>query len=209
MTRLVLISDTHCQLEKLQVPDGDILVHAGDLTYRGDIQTIAIELAKMKKLPHPTKLLICGNHDWLGEHNPSLMREMCTDAGVTYLDHEAITMASINFFGSAYTPEFYNWSFNVPRDELKPYWDAIPDNTHILVTHGPPRGILDKCPDGFLAGCDHLLKRTQELPNLTHHIYGHIHEGYGIKKVGNVTYINASGCTGNYKPTNPAVVLDI
>ncbi len=209
MPRIVCISDTHCQLDKIAVPMGDILVHAGDLTYRGTVQEVSAELEKMKKLRHPLKILSFGNHDWLGERNYTLAKEMCEAAGVLLLNHEAATVAGIKFFGSAYTPEFHNWAFNVPRDRLEPFWDDIPEDTQVLITHGPPRGILDKCPNGDLAGCDGLLARTQALPALTHHVFGHIHEGYGMTKLGNVTYVNASSCTGQYKPTNAPIIFDI
>ena len=79
--KLICISDTHCQLENVKVPEGDILLHSGDLTYRGNVQEISAELKKFK--PHVDAfkkvIVIDGNHDWLGERNFALMKQMCEE----------------------------------------------------------------------------------------------------------------------------------
>lgn len=207
--RCIAISDTHCRLDEITIPEGDLLAHAGDLTFRGNIEEISKELSILKTLPHKHKLLICGNHDWLGERNSPLMRQMCADAGVTYLENESITIDGINFYGSPVTPEFCGWAFNIPRDKLKPYWDAVPDNTEILITHGPPYGILDKCPDGSRVGCEALLYRIKELKSLKFSIFGHIHHSWGVHHDKSVSFINASVCTERYKPNNSPIIFDI
>ncbi len=87
----------------------------------------------------------------------------------------------------------------------------IPEDTHVLITHGPPRGILD-LTRGYPAehvGCEDLLARIQHLSSLKAHIFGHIHEAYGEELHGGVRYVNASICTADYAPTNPPAVIDI
>ncbi len=208
--KVVCISDTHCQLDKVKVPKGDILIHAGDLTYRGTVSEILRELNILETLPHEHKILISGNHDWLQEENPKLMKQMCDERGITLLHHEAVTIEGINFFGSGYSPEFGNWALNVPRGkELAKLWADIPDDTNVLITHGPPYGIMDRVPRGELVGCLDLLARIHKLPALTHHVFGHIHEGAGQRTIGKVTYVNASSCTGDYKPTNKPIVVKL
>jgi len=219
--RLIAISDTHCRIRKVKIPDGDLLVHSGDLTFRGDIQEISQELralgAVAKKFKHGC-IFISGNHDWLGERNPSLMKQMAIDEGLIYLDHSSIQIEGINIFGSAYTPEFCNWAYNVPRGPaLAQKWAQIPDDTNILVTHGPPMEIMDIVNryDPFNGwsiehvGCEDLSNRIKELKDLKLHLFGHIHGSYGQIKIGDITYINASICTEEYKPFNAPISFEL
>jgi Icc-related predicted phosphoesterase len=220
--KLVLISDTHCRLRNFTVPDGDLLLHAGDLTFSGNVQEISQELRALGRIAKKFKhgcVLIAGNHDWLGERNPALMKQMCEDEGLTYLDHSSVNIEGFAIFGSAYTPEFGNWAFNVPRGQpLKEKWAQIPDNTDILISHGPPLSILDGVErfngqnqeyEIEHVGCADLYFRIQELKQLKLHLFGHIHGGYGTKIVGTKTFVNASICTEQYKPTNDPIVIDI
>jgi Icc-related predicted phosphoesterase len=219
--KIVLLSDTHCRLRKIEVPEGDLLLHAGDLTFQGNIQEIGQELRELGRIAKRFKygcVFICGNHDWLGERNPELMRQMAIDNGLTWLNHESIKIGGLNIFGSAFTPEFCNWAFNVDRAALKPYWDAIPDDTNILITHGPPMGILDeveryngaKCEfESERVGCYDLMQRCLELKQLKHHVFGHIHKWYGHKQFLDVHYWNASNCDDRYKSVNEPLVIEI
>jgi Icc-related predicted phosphoesterase len=219
--KIVLISDTHCQLDNVEIPEGDLLIHSGDLTYRGNVQEMTKELNLLGKRGKDFKkiIYICGNHDWLGERNPTLTKEICEAEGITYLDHTSATFEGMNIFGSAYTPEFFSWAFNVQRGKaLANKWAQIPDNTDILVTHGPPMGILDPVQrfnhrtgeqEIEHVGCMDLYNRIQELEQLKLHVFGHLHDGYGQIKIRNTTFINASICTEQYKPTNKPVVIEI
>lgn len=207
MPKIVMISDTHCQLDKVVIPDGDILLHSGDLTYRGTVQETEKELFELSKYRDKFKhiILVEGNHDWLGIHNPSLFEQMCKDNGITLLNDSGITIDGLNFYGSPFQPEFFAWAYNLPRGEpLKLKWSHIPDNTNVLITHGPPAGILDEvpCPKGSHVGCEDLYNRIQDLKELKLHVFGHIHHSYGSTRIGNTTFVNASVCTEKYKPTN-------
>lgn len=147
------------------------------------------------------------------------MTQMCKDEGLTYLDHSSININGFEVFGSAYTPFFFDWAYNVQRGEpIKKLWAQIPDNTNILVTHGPPMNILDPV-ERFVpgkgemgiehVGCVDLYNRIQELKELKLSIFGHIHLGHGQVQINNVTYINASICTEDYKPTNKPIIIDL
>lgn len=220
--KIVCISDTHCRLRKVKVPEGDLLIHAGDLTFKGSVIEISQELKELGRIAKNFKhgcVLICGNHDWLGEKVPSLMKDMCGSHGITYLDHSSVQIEGLNIFGSAYTPTFCDWAFNVDRgNKIKEKWDQIPIDTNILITHGPPMKTLDSvmrydnksCE--FSAehlGCYDLTSKIETLAPLKLHVFGHIHEGYGQVKTGQITYVNASICTEEYKPTNPPIVVEI
>jgi Icc-related predicted phosphoesterase len=209
--KIVCISDTHCQIDKITIPEGDILIHAGDHSYGGSVEEMAVAIEKLaekgKKFKHI--ITICGNHDWLGEKSPSLMKTMCQYKNIVYLDHESTVVEGLVIFGSAYTPEFCSWAFNVPRgQELARKWNAIPDNADIVITHGPVHGILDTCPDGFKAGCEELFKKLAQVkPKL--HVCGHIHDAYGMRLFNDTVFVNASICTEQYKPTNEPIVIEL
>ena len=198
--KLVCISDTHMQLDKVIIPDGDILVHTGDLTGLGTIKEMSKELFELSKHRARFKqiLLVEGNHDWLGQHNPILMNEMCRDSGITLLRDSGITIDGIKFYGSPWQPEFCNWAYNLPRGQaLKEKWDLIPDDTQVLLTHTGPNGIMD-AKDVFNSkiceyevqhlGCVDLYNRIMELKEIKLQVWGHLHFGYGQSKIGNVDF---------------------
>lgn len=216
--RIVSLSDTHTR-HSFKIPEGDILIHSGDLTFRGSVEEIAKEIQWLKevKVGHGFSHVISipGNHDWLAEKDPALMKLLFRESSMNYLHHESIELEGIKFFGSGYTPEFCGWALGYSRysGESIKLWSKIPDDTQILITHGPPKGIgdltlgFDDSPPQHV-GCFDLLDRINNLKSLTHHIFGHIHSGYGITKIGNVTYANSSICNEKYQAVNTPHVFD-
>ena len=93
--KIVLISDTHCMHDRLEVPDGDVLVHAGDFTWRGRPQEIDEFNRWLEKLPHKHKLVIAGNHDRMFEDNPMRAQSLLTNC--TYLQDSGCTIDGISF----------------------------------------------------------------------------------------------------------------
>lgn len=214
MIKIVCISDTHMQLSKVKIPKGDILIHAGDLTYRGDFEELSQELDELalhrSKFKHI--VIVPGNHDWMAERDPDLMEQMCQARGIILLNHESMQIEGLKFFGSGYTPEFCKWALNVPRGEpLRQKWAMIPDDTDVLITHGPPKDILDLVPrpKGFRAGCQDLYNRIQQLSNLKLHVFGHLHMNHAVVKLGNIFFVNAAICTESYDPDYKAIVVKL
>lgn len=213
MTRLICISDTHNRHGHIQIPDGDILIHAGDFTARGTAAEVADFGRWLKTLPHAHKIVICGNHDFLGEEDLSAVRKLLDCA--TVLQDESVDILGIKIYGSAWTPYFGGWAFNLHRGpHLAERWSQIPEDTDVLVTHGPPALIGDQVhTEGTLSienvGCTDLSKRLSQLKNLKAHIYGHIHEGYGLRNINSVAYINASILNEYYHVKNSPIQLDI
>lgn len=84
----------------------------------------------------------------------------------------------------------------------------IPEDTDILITHGPPMGILDRVErDNQNVGCELLLEKIQEIkPKIN--VFGHIHEGYGYISNGNTHFINASVLDGRYVLNNKPITID-
>jgi len=209
--RLVCLSDTHSLHRSIPaIPDGDVLIHAGDCLGVGTLDNLEDLNDWLGTLPHRHKIVIAGNHDWVFQQAPELAREALSNA--TYLQDSGSEIDGIRFWGSPWTPTFMDWAFMLERGEpLHEKWQQIPRTTDVLITHGPPRGIGDLVAMGFRCqnvGCVNLLDRIQEL-SLKAHIFGHIHEGYGEYSHGNTRLINASICTGRYEPTNPPIVLDL
>ena len=114
-----------------------------------------------------------------------------------YLYNRAVTIEGITFYGSPHTPRFFDWAFMYDPPDSKKIWEKIPHETNVLITHGPPYGVLDQCPNqqGVMesVGCPELLAAVQNRPAIQLHLFGHIHEGYGsIEHTCGRTSINAS-----------------
>lgn len=209
MTKIVVISDTHNQHDKVILPEGDIIVHAGDLTSRGYMTEVVSFMNWFEDLPYKHKIFIAGNHDFIFEEDPHWVLEEIRNRYFIYLEDETCLVEGINFYGSPWQPWFGNWAFNLDRGpRIAEKWSMIPLETDFLITHGPPAGILDKIPEGEAAGCYNLLQRINVVqPQF--HAFGHIHEGYGIHTTDKTTFINASICTRNYDPFNQPIVVEV
>lgn len=205
--RIVCLSDTHMHHRKLTVPDGDVLVHTGDFTRKGSEADIADFNAWLGTLPHAHKVVIAGNHDFLFAQNNGLARALLFNA--TYLQDASVEVAGVKFWGSPWQPWFYNWAFNLPRGTaLAQKWALIPPDTDVLLTHGPPFGVLDLTDRGEPVGCEELRQVVVRLsPRL--HVFGHIHEAYGEVGFGRTWCVNASNCTLQYRPEHAPIVVDL
>lgn len=214
------ISDTHGRHGELEIPDVDIVIHAGDFADSGTFHENAAEcmafFSWMESLKIPAKIVVPGNHDIYMERI-SMKRELA-ERGITLLLHDSATIAGHRMFGSPYTPTFgIGWSFNRNRSKIGENWEQIPENTDILITHGPPKGILDLSVDldGELVqvGDISLYKRVLKIrPRL--HIFGHIHSrnqihNYGVFRPGETTFVNAAICRHQTDELNRGIVLDV
>ncbi len=209
--RIVCISDTHNCNEQIKVPDGDVLIHAGDATVTGRSDEIVLFNKWFASLPHRFKIFVAGNHDWLFETNNNYARELLSDE-IIYLQDSSTQIEDLKIYGSPWQPKFFDWAFNLNRGaELAEKWKLIPDDTDILITHGPPNGILDEVPRKYFienTGCEELIKKVAEVkPKL--HVFGHIHCGYGQTEKFGVKFVNASNCDESYEPTQPPIVIDL
>lgn len=206
---LVFISDTHNQHAKVSLPKGDVLLHCGDFSGRGRREEVEDFLEWMSSQPHPYKVLIAGNHDFMAERDPYLFN-ILMPKNVIYLNDSGAEVGGIRIWGSPIQPWFFDWAFNRQRGEdIRKHWDLIPPDTDILLTHGPPYGILDVVArDGRPVGCRDLLKKVTETPNIKIHAFGHIHEAYGQLEQNEQLFINASILDQHYNMVNQAVVVD-
>ncbi|MEN9361781.1 MAG: hypothetical protein RL095_3316 [Verrucomicrobiota bacterium] len=190
---LTLISDTHGAHSRLKIAECDALIHAGDFSAgRGGRDDLSGFLKWFAVQPARVKILVAGNHDFYCQNFPAETRDLCGEAGVIYLQDEEARAGSLRVWGSPWQPEFGDWAFNLPRGSpLARMWSAIPEEIDILVTHGPPWGILDATRRGPRVGCEmlrHELERVR--PRL--HLFGHIHEDAGRLEQDGTIFVNAS-----------------
>ncbi|XP_011452355.3 metallophosphoesterase MPPED2 isoform X2 [Magallana gigas] len=231
--RFVCISDTHGKIEgsKLHMPPGDVLLHAGDFTQKGHMNEIQKFNSYLGALPYKVKVVIAGNHDltfddniteaslrtfgvqkstvqsYLSERGLKSVKQMLTSA--IYLEDSLVTVCGIKIYGAPWQPVFCDWGFNLKRGEdILKKWQTIPADLDILMTHGPPVGHGDLTGGNNNVGCVELLNTVQKRVKPKFHVFGHIHEGYGVTSDGYTTFINASTCTRRYLPTNAPIVFD-
>jgi len=212
--KIVCISDTHGKESQMteSVPEGDILIFAGDATNVGELHQVQRFNEWSKQFAHPHKLFVAGNHDFSFENSHQKKEAKSLLTNWTYLEDSEVTISGVKVYGSPVQPWFHDWAFNRRRGaDIKKYWNAIPDDVQILITHGPVEGILDivEHPPGFHVGCEDLKNRILDLKQLKVHICGHIHCSHGMEVHNGVTYINASICTEQYVPSQSPIVFDI
>jgi len=208
--QIVAISDTHGKHRDLQpLPKGDVLIHSGDVSRGGTKEQITDFLEWFAAQNHTHKIFIAGNHDFFFEQaDPEEVNSIIPD-GVIYLNDSGMKINGVQFWGSPITPWFNNWAFNRDRgDEIKKHWELIPDDTNVLITHGPPFGILDETVYGNRTGCEDLLLRVDQVKPKVH-IFGHIHEDYGNFKKGETSFVNASVLDDWYVMKNQPKILKI
>lgn len=210
--KIVCISDTHGGHVDVSLPDGDVLLHAGDVTAHGSEREFDDFLQWFESHPHSYRLLLAGNHDTYMEASMAEARRRCERAGVIWLNDSGTVIDGVSFWGSPITPRFHDWSFmRDPGEDIERHWRMIPDSTDVLITHGPPHGILDEVmrDDGSLekTGCPSLLQAVRSIsPKL--HIFGHIHEGHGDHIEQGTRFLNVSTMNKYYRIHHPPVVVE-
>lgn len=205
--KIVCISDTHNHHHVLDgnLPDGDMIIHAGDVAIHGSVAEIQEFVDWFSALPHQYKIFVGGNHDGALEHS----RELITiPENVIYLENQLVECADLKIWGSPVSPPYRSMGFmwdDARRAELYP---QIPKDCDIVINHSPAYGALDQILEGQNVGCQFLAERLAQInPRLV--ISGHIHEAYGVMQKDSTTYVNASTMTRRYQPHNPALVVEI
>lgn len=230
--------------------EGDVLLHAGDFSYYGNLDEITKFADWFASRNFQHKIVIAGNHDigmdscfydqigdrWRkDDNNPKDVKDLLiTHPGITYLENQSVQVEGFNVFGSPMTPFIElpalarmctagpgRMSFNLMSElEAEQHWGCIPDDTDILLTHGPPHGFCD----GFFKFGDKALRNRVLAVRPQFHVFGHIHEAAGVmhhkhskdgkEEDGSIsaqstTFINAASCTLRYQPDNKPIVFDM
>lgn len=207
--KFVAISDTHCRHHNVKLPKGDVLIHAGDVCYKGTKEEVVDFLRWFDIQDYSHKIFIAGNHDFFLEKAKPNEIQNLIPKNIIYLNDSGISIRGIKIWGSPITPWFYNWAFNRHRgEEIQKHWKLIPANTDVLITHGPVLGIHDMVINGEHVGCRDLLQKVKEIKP-TVHICGHIHEGFGVIQKSGTKFINACVLNESYELVNNPVVFEI
>lgn len=205
MRNIWLISDTHERHDEIKVPKNiDMVIHAGDeanssnpwVNFKSSLKFF--EWFSNLDIEH--KIFVPGNHS-TAIFNGFITEDFAPT--VKFLIHDEIIIDGYKIFGSPYTPSFgKSWAYMKDRSKLHDVWATIPEDTDILVTHGPPKGILDLCDDIddhnqiFQAGCKALRNRVEVIKPKVH-VFGHIHSSekfsnQGMYYSGQTYFVNAS-----------------
>lgn len=217
--KVVAFSDTHNYHNAVNLPQCDIAIFSGDFSSRGserDTRNFLKWYSSQDQCKH--KIFIGGNHDLCldekfntetgaGEWLDEVMWNFI-DGRLIYLENKGCEIEGVKIWGSPITPDFHPeyWAFNKPRgQEINKIWKTIPFDTDIVITHGPPAYIGDYVPrSGKYTGCNEL-RYTMEEIKPKFHIFGHIHEGYGVYEYPDTVFINASICNEFYEPINKPI----
>jgi len=187
---LVLLSDTHQLHREVEVPDGDIFIHAGDFTMFSESMDAVVDFnAWLGELPHRYKIVVPGNHEFFLEADPS-ERSLLSNA--TVLINEGTEIEGLRIWGSPVTPMGDGAFGLTSTEDRRKLYAQIPEDIDVLISHGPPYGILDLGPGSHLhQGCPELLDAVMRVrPKL--HVFGHIHGAYGVFQTEHTTFVNAS-----------------
>ncbi len=212
--KVVALSDLHGNLPA-RVPTCDLLLVAGDITPAANhglnFQRDWLEREFrpwLERMPARKIVGIAGNHDLIFEQAP---KSVPADLPWTYLQDSGFSCDGLNIWGTPWQPWFWDWAFNGDPEKLKRQWRLIPDNTDILVVHGPPRGYGDGVPSGNglrRCGCPLLLERIQEImPRPV--VFGHIHEGRGDWQMGRTRLANVTIVDADYRAVYEPYVFEI
>ena len=219
---------------KKEFDSADALIFTGDCTNVGSAHDVHNFLEWFNHRPNPYKIMIAGNHDFFFDTDeiPKNKRHIPVDVSVvaavlcqypkvTYLCNADIKISkstdggeseSVRIWGSPMSKWFHDWGFNRhPGEDIKRYWDMIPKDTDVIMTHGPVYGIADVCPQGnklINVGDKDLLDAVHRI-NPKVFCCGHIHEGYGVTTRDETTFVNGSVMSDIYKAVNPPIILEI
>jgi Icc-related predicted phosphoesterase len=205
------VSDTHGYHYLLNIPkDIDMIIHSGDASNSRDMYKNEPEFREFlhwfKQLPIKYKIFVAGNHDTSVEKNLFDIKAQMKEMDIIYLENSEVIIEGIKIWGSPHTPTFGNWAFMKARNKIERVWKEIPDDTDIIVVHGPPKGIMDLSHkyDNSIerCGCGALLKRVLQIkPKLF--LSGHIHNN---KDIINAGVLKLSECDTIF--SNGSVVTD-
>lgn len=218
--RIIALSDLHGKWRSItSLPEGDVLVLAGDIlsNYSDFKQSDAVLQCQelplfdewIKQFNFKHKLVIAGNHDWMFHLIPAKALKI---ENFTYLQDSAVIIDGVKFYGYPWVPEFCGWAFMHPRrgKKLKATIDIIDRNTNVLISHGPPHGILDSSPiTNGPVGCELLRDKVLSLPELKACVFGHVHGGNGSVVINFTKFENVSYVSEKYEPINKPRIIDL
>jgi len=205
---IVVLSDSHGKFNFLKVPDGDILIHCGDWSNLGKVEECIKFNNWLKEQPHKYKFYIPGNHEIGFEKQPGLSESLITEA--ENIHGKVVNVEGLKIFGCSYTLPFMNWAYMRTENELENYFSNAPSDIDVLITHGPPKGVLDETIQGTSTGSQALLEYTKKIKP-QYHFFGHIHEAAGMDIFTSckTIYVNVAVLNERYNPASQPIRLPV
>jgi len=189
--RITVISDTHLRHEELRLPEGDLLIHCGDLFDLARSEPADLERLDSWFGKQAFDKIVCtgGNHDHVLEQARAHTLQPFRNA--YYLEDEALKDRGFTIYGAPWVPALPTHAFHKDRAGLRNAWARVPAGIDILVTHTPPKNILDRSSRGVSFGCPELARELKRIsPRI--HCFGHVHASAGQARLGETLFINAS-----------------
>jgi Icc-related predicted phosphoesterase len=208
--KIVALSDTHGNHLSVDIPEGDIIIHCGDFTRKSNYQEVMDFIQWYSELRFSHKILVAGNHDRFIEKRKQEFLEILNGRNIIYLENQSVQVDAYKLFGSPYTRIFGGiGSFTYSNeDEAREIWDIIPNGSDIIITHGPPEGFRDYSKtENKNTGCAVLLEHILKIKP-AYHIFGHLHESYGIDSNEDTVFVNASLVNGAEEVINSPIVIE-
>lgn len=211
--KIVATSDLHGSFP--EIPECDLLIVAGDICDVFQSHEVAVQRRFLRyeftiwleTVPAKEIVWIAGNHDFVAEI-PGFHRNVTDHIPGHYLLDSSVEIEGFKVYGTPWVPVLKNWAFYGDEATLNEKFNQIPIDTDILVSHGPPLGLLDTALGNRSAGSAELMRRLLRIqPQL--HVFGHIHEAYGEIDLGNTQFANVSHMDVDYKPVNPPKVFEL
>ena len=204
--RIVCISDTHNHsLSNLNLPEGDVLVHAGDATMYGGTKELQNFVDQMAELPFKHKLFVPGNHDF---NTDKAGFKLATQHAFTTLIDEEIAIDGVRFYGFPWVPNLPRWAYHMSFEREEMMCDSIPEGVDVVISHGPPWKILDRTiHHSPHYGSEGLLNRLLKIKP-KYSVFGHVHSGYGELELNGTRFLNVSVCDEQYAPTNRPTLIE-
>lgn len=215
--KITALSDLHGHLPKI-TDDTDLVLIGGDICIHGkplyQLNWLRDHFKPWLESIKAPVFGVAGNHDWpfYGKEYPAIKDGVQKlNLPWTYLEDSGAEFQGLKIWGTPWQREFYDWAFNLKAEELPAKWELIPQDTDILICHGPPYGFGDYViRNQEHVGCPALLKKIEEIkPKLV--VFGHIHQSYGKYKIPSINTLlaNCSVVDENYKLVNKPIIFDI
>jgi Icc-related predicted phosphoesterase len=206
LIKICACSDLHGNLPDL--PEADIVLIGGDITpYTNELMQAKWLDVVFRDWLNNIKgevVAVAGNHDYIFEKTSHLVPK---DLPWHYLQDSMVKINGLNIYGTPYQPRFMDWSFNADEPFLKRKWGMIPEDTDILLLHGPPLGVGDTVHKEH-TGSPSLRDRILEIePTIA--VFGHIHEGRGVYTLGKTTCLNATLVDAKYEVAYTPYVVEM
>ena len=185
------------------IPECDVLIFAGDYSWASGLRSSVAFTDWFREQPGIYKILVPGNHDY--------NIDLVNTEGMSVLINQEVVIEGVKFFGSPYTPEFMGWNYMLLEHELEEMYSKFPEDIDVLITHGPPLGIMDSFRQNNMRpsrmGSKALLEFVYKIKP-SHHVFGHNHK-VGYRSKDGIEFHNVSLLNQDYRMSYPLSTFEV